>query len=253
MTNQIEEFEAWLNRTGKSRNTIRMYVTKVSEWQRSGYEQSEWITDEREYGASASNIKMMLAAIRSYNKFAGIINSEINDYSAPPLPMPQPHPVAGGIETVRAVLTSTPMGAHRAAVALGALAGLRVAETIAATRSDIVLGRLMVRGKGGKFRRIPISDELAMELECIETERFVPICNASARRGITKVFTRASVTNVIGEQVSSHDLRATFATHVYNKHKDIRLTQILLGHSQITHTQLYLGVDDSALVEAVNL
>lgn len=251
--NQIAEFESWLTRTGKSRNTIRMYVRKVSDWQKSGLTQSEWITEEREDGASAANIKMMLASVRSYNKFAGIVDNEINDYQAPPVAPPTPHPVAGGIGAVRRVLSANPPGPHRAAVALGALAGLRVSETVALTRDDIVLNNLIVKGKGEKVRKVPISEELSRELEIIETERLVPICNASARRAITKLFKRAGITNVVGKQVASHDLRATFATEVYQKSNDIRLVQVLLGHSQVTTTQVYLGVDNDDLRNAVAL
>lgn len=251
--NQIAEFESWLTRTGKSRNTIRMYVRKVSDWQKSGLTQSEWITEEREDGASAANIKMMLASVRSYNKFAGIIDNEINDYQAPPVAPPTPHPVAGGIDAVRRVLSANPPGPHRAAVALGAFAGLRVSETVALTQNDILLDSLVIKGKGEKIRKVPISEELASELELIETDRLVPICNASARRAITKLFKRAGITNVIGKQVASHDLRATFATSVYQNTKDIHIVQQLLGHAQITTTQVYLGVNNDDLKNAVKL
>ena len=250
---QSDEFRSWLSRTGKSTNTIRMYVHKIDEWQSSELTPTEWIEDAREMGASAASVKMMLAAIRSYSKFTGESFPEIIDYKAPPVPAPRAHPLAGGIADARralAVATHTP---HAAAIALGSFAGLRVSESIALTRGDIQNGELVVKGKGSKVRRVPISTELEVHLNRIETWDLVPICNASARRGITKVFNRIGAVNVLGKPVSSHDLRATFATEVYTKSKDIKLVQELLGHESVETTQVYIGVSTDALRKAVEL
>lgn len=246
-------FRQWLTRTNRSQNTVRMYVGNVNRYLESGLTPTEWITREKEYGASASSIKMMLASIRAYHKFTGTVDSELSEYIPPSLPQPDPHPLPGGLDDVRRCLELPMLVSHRTAIALGAFAGTRAAETISLTQSDIRSGSLYIKGKGERYRIVPISDELAMHLDYVETDRLVPLQNASVRKAITNAFRRAGVKGHNGENVSSHDLRATFATAVYQKTNDIVMVQRLLGHSQVTQTQNYLGISRTDMENAVKL
>lgn len=139
------------------------------------------------------------------------------------------------------------------AVALGGLAGLRVSETISLTRDDVLgTGELRVKGKGEKTRRIPISSELARYLDKMPASgRLVAMSNAGARKAITTAAVNAGVTGHDGGVVSSHDLRATFATALYRATRDIVLVQRLLGHSDVKTTQVYVGTDETASRAAV--
>lgn len=252
-TYDVEGYRAWLMRTNRSQNTIRMYTSKIADLAGSGLIPTQWIYEARQNELSAAAVKMMLAAVRSYNKYAGISDRELDEFNSPTLPEPNPHPLPNGLIDVRLALEFTNNRAHKTAIVLGAMAGCRVSESISLTQSDIKEGRLHIHGKGDKYRRVPISEELKFHLSMVETEQLVPICNQSARKGIITTFKRAGITSKGGKSVSSHDLRATFATETYNKTKNLRTTQVLLGHSSISMTQRYLGVSDFDLEMAVEL
>lgn len=248
----VEGFRAWLERTNRSGNTIRMYVSRINDLDNSGLESTEWLSRAKSNGLSASSIKTMFAAVNSYNKYAKITDDELSEFRVPRQAEPSPHPLPGGINDVRKALNYAYTPSHRIAIALGGFAGCRVDESISLTCNDIKSGFLVIKGKGEKFRKVPISEELYRELSMVDTERLVPLCNASARKAITAVFKRAGIKGKDDKPVSSHDLRATFATEVYNNTNNILKVQRLLGHSSVITTQRYLGIDDQAMIEAVN-
>lgn len=250
---ETANYRAWLERINRSDNTVRAYVSKVDSYLASGMTATGWLNDAKINGASPSTIKSMLAAIKSYNKFAGIVDQEILEYNPPMVRPPAPHPLPGGLADVRMALAAVTHAPHRSAIALGAFAGCRVDESISLTKDDIHGNTLVIKGKGTKIREVPISLELKGYLEIIETHRLVPISNASARKGITAAFKRVGISGMNGKAVSSHDLRATFATAVYRKTGDALIVQRLLGHSSITDTQRYIGVDKSDMEKAVVL
>lgn len=249
--NNLDGFANWLNRTNRSDSTVRLYVGRINELHNSGLNSADWVNQAKEDGLSPATVKLRLAAVKSYNKFMKIIDEDINDFIPPVLPPPSPHPVPGGIDTIRLVLAATSPGTARSAVALGALAGCRVAESISLSKSSIKGNSLIITGKGNKTRRVPISGELFRELELIHTELLVPVCNATARKAITAAFKRNKIIGAHGKDVTSHDLRATFATEVYSRTGDIVVVQRLLGHSNVADTQRYIGVENSRLESAV--
>lgn len=250
----LPHWEKSLVARGRSRVTAKKYAALLAEFHDSQSGQgaladqlADWITRSRECGQAAATIRLKLAAARSYSKWRG---EPMGEYKAPPLPPASPHPLPGGIADVERMLAME-SGAGRAAVALGALAGLRVQESISVTRDSvrIINGRkfLVVKGKGDKVRNVPVSSRLNLELELMPySGRLVPLSNSGARAAITRIARKAKVTGHDGEDVSSHDLRATFASAVYEKTKDIRLVQILLGHASILTTQVYIKIKDDA-------
>lgn len=135
---------------------------------------------------------------------------------------------------------------HAALIALCGLVGLRISEALAVRPShfDLHKMQLVVLGKGDKERIVPISPEAWEVLQYPTTRAF---CNGNALVvGMQDRAARAMVTRVakaakLQRRVSSHDLRATFATEVYNKTLDQRLVQILLGHASSATTEIYVG------------
>lgn len=143
--------------------------------------------------------------------------------------------------------------------------GLRVSELTSLT-SGIFFSDddfLFIRGKGNKERIVPIGS-IAREWvkRYLETERplFVkPQSNDALflnRRG--GALSRMSIWNIIRENsiragiqsaVSPHTLRHSFATHLLEGGCDLRIVQELLGHSNITTTEIYTHVDQEHLVE----
>jgi site-specific recombinase XerD len=147
---------------------------------------------------------------------------------------------------------------QKALVALLGFCGLRVAEALAVRPSHFDLNdmELVVRGKGDKTRRLPVSEE-AWEFLLMPTTRafcandteIVGIQDRAARALITRLGIKAG----LSRRVSSHDLRATFATAVYDKTLDQRVVQELLGHSSGEQTELYIGVSRAKMKAAVEL
>jgi site-specific recombinase XerD len=147
---------------------------------------------------------------------------------------------------------------HRALVALCGFIGCRVGEALSVRPSDIDLGSMVLKvdGKGDKIRFVPISTEAWGYMADAVTaaflngdERIINVQERVARQNITTLAKRAG----LSRHVSSHDLRSTFSTAVYDKTGDIRLVQELLGHSSVETTQIYIGVKHQKMRDAVEL
>lgn len=147
---------------------------------------------------------------------------------------------------------------HQALIALCGLEGCRIAEALAVRPKDFDVNEmeLSIRGKGDKTRIVPISTNAWGVLQPPVTRAFigggcevVGLKDRFARRIITDLGKRAG----LRRPISSHDLRATFATEVYNRTLDIRLVQELLGHSSSQTTELYTGIDRAKMKQAVEL
>jgi site-specific recombinase XerD len=143
-------------------------------------------------------------------------------------------------------------------VALCGLCGLRIAESLSVRPSHFNFTdlTLSVRGKGDVTRIIPVSDEAWEVLFPAVSQAFItgdnpPIIDFKdrfARSLITKLGERAG----LSRRVASHDLRATFATAVYNATLDQRLVQELLGHASGNTTEIYIEVALKSKKAAVN-
>ena len=133
--------------------------------------------------------------------------------------------------------------------------GLRVSELISLKFNDIDLTNDFVRviGKGSKERIVPISD-LAVKWLSIYLNQYRPIIlknkdseylfisNALkpiSRQGFFKIIKQEVRRAGIKKDVSPHVLRHSFATHLLNHGADLRVIQELLGHSDISTTQIY--------------
>lgn len=133
--------------------------------------------------------------------------------------------------------------------------GLRVSELVNLKLSNIDFNECVVRvfGKGSKERIVPMND-ITMEnlkeyidnhrnyLLKLKTSDYVFINNNGtgiSRVGFFKILKKICEDNGIDKTVSPHTLRHSFATHLLNNGADIRVIQELLGHSNLTTTQIY--------------
>jgi len=217
---------------------------------------AQWLTTTRKV-MSPKTITRRLTSVRAYGRWAGL-GSILDDYKAPTPAKGDPHPLPEGIDGVRRLLNATQNEKQRALIALCGLCGCRVSEALSITASSFDLNRMVltIRGKGDKTRRVPVSNEAWEVLQnrvfrsfCENDAPVVGLADRFARRVITDLGVKAK----LERRVSSHDLRATFATAVYNKTLDIRVVQILMGHGQSSTTELYIGVEQEKLQGAVNL
>lgn len=136
--------------------------------------------------------------------------------------------------------------------------GLRVSELVGLTMSDISLRQGVVRviGKGNKERLVPLGEEAVYWLETygawssVAAQWYVyrrPVSSQRAQQMTRQTFWHrikhyATLAGIDSEKLSPHVLRHAFATHLLNHGADLRVVQMLLGHSDLSTTQIYTHV-----------
>jgi integrase/recombinase XerD len=164
---------------------------------------------------------------------------------------------------LRAPDVTTPLGLRdRAMLELMYASGLRVSELIGLKSVDISLAQGVVRviGKGDKERLVPLGEEAAAAIEQYLKEARPALCEQQARDalfvttqsaksggGMTRqmfwrLIKRYALLSGVTTPISPHTLRHAFATHLLNHGADLRVVQLLLGHSDISTTQIYTHV-----------
>lgn len=146
--------------------------------------------------------------------------------------------------------------------------GLRVAELVGLNLDDLDLaGRLArVRGKGGKERLVMIGTPAYQALHLyfmVRRELLTPDSPPSGReavflnyrggrlttRSVARLVAKWALQAGLGQPLSPHGLRHTFATHLLEGQADLRAVQEMLGHAQLSTTQKYLHVNLDYLME----
>ena len=142
--------------------------------------------------------------------------------------------------------------------------GLRVTELVELTASQISLnqGLVQIQGKGGKERLVPMGDPALNWIMRFQREGRQALlkgrqCNAffPTRRGSGmtrqafwyRIKLYAQIADIPAKRLSPHTLRHAFATHLVNHGADLRVVQLLLGHSALSTTQIYTHVAQARL------
>ncbi len=144
----------------------------------------------------------------------------------------------------------------RAILELLYASGLRVSELIGLKKTDVNLeaGFLLALGKRSKERAVPLSTyaKEAIEAYLSQAKPKGPFLfpnrqgNPMTRQAVWKIIRRYA--SLLGkEDVSPHTIRHTFATHLLEGGADLRSVQLLLGHEDISTTQIYTHVDSKRL------
>ncbi len=136
--------------------------------------------------------------------------------------------------------------------------GLRVTELINLTQSQINLNQGVIRivGKGDRERLIPLGEECqnwirkfcaSARLDILmdrQTDYLFPTRrgNRMTRQAFWHIIKRYGAKAGISKKLSPHSLRHAFATHLLNHGADLRVVQMLLGHSDLSTTQIYTHV-----------
>ena len=136
-------------------------------------------------------------------------------------------------------------------------AGLRVSELVNLRMTDLRQGVLRVIGKGSKERLVPIGEEALLWLDRFINESRPSLLKGNGAADVVfpsnrgdfmtrqafwyriKAYARVAA---IRTSLSPHTLRHAFATHLLNHGADLRVVQLLLGHSDLTTTQIYTHV-----------
>lgn len=144
--------------------------------------------------------------------------------------------------------------------------GVRVTELISLELSQINLqmGVVRVFGKGSKERLVPIGDVAVdwvseyLKVARPALMRGQGVCNAAfvtrrgqamSRQAFWYLIKRYAADAGIGQKLSPHTLRHAFATHLLNHGADLRVLQMLLGHSDLSTTQIYTHIAQARLQE----
>lgn len=146
---------------------------------------------------------------------------------------------------------------HRLLLMTTYSAGLRASETLALKPENIDSKRMLIKvtGKGGKQRYTLLSQKLLPELrKYYKAYRPEGLLFPSHRKGkplnyetIRSVYEKARKKARVNRGVGVHTLRHSFATHLLEAGYDIRKIQVLMGHSRLTTTTIYLHVSRETL------
>jgi integrase/recombinase XerD len=155
--------------------------------------------------------------------------------------------------------TDDPLGHRdRAMLELLYATGLRVSELINIKQSQINFnqGVLRIVGKGDRERLIPLGDESQRWLKDFidgprmeillerQTDYLFPTRRGDrmTRQAFWHIIKRYAEKSGVRKKMSPHSLRHAFATHLLNRGADLRVVQLLLGHSDLSTTQIYTHV-----------
>lgn len=155
--------------------------------------------------------------------------------------------------------TDEPLGHRdRAMLELLYATGLRVSELINLKQSQVNFnqGVLRIIGKGDRERLIPLGEEAQRWLRDFidgprteillgrQTDYFFPTRRGDrmTRQAFWHIIKRYAQKSGIDKKLSPHSLRHAFATHLLNRGADLRVVQLLLGHSDLSTTQIYTHV-----------
>lgn len=287
MLSKIDDFLNFLIvEKGYSRNTIEAYKNDLSQFARFLQEQSidDWkqvtrdsLTDfifdmkAREY--SSSTVARKIAAVRAFLHFlvseSILMDDPTENLDSPSVTKRLPRPISPeDIESLLAAPNSE-QGARgirdRALLELLYATGMRVTEVVSLEVDDVNLASSTVRclGKGSKERIIPIYSQAARALdEYLEKGRSDLIKDPEekalfvnhrgerlTRQGLWLIIKRYVKQVGISDLVTPHTLRHSFATHMLNGGADLRNVQKLLGHANISTTQVYTQVSNKHLRE----
>jgi integrase/recombinase XerD len=222
-------------------------------------------------GLSPRSVARAVACLRGFYRFAAI---ERKQESSPADDLRPPRAWAAlpkflSLDEVDRLLAqpdpSTPRGLRdKALVEVLYATGLRVSELVALRAGDLNLddGYLTCIGKGDKQRMVPLGHEAADWVRRYIREgrpRLLKKKNspwlfvnarggaALSRVGFWKVLKEYGMTAGISRDISPHVLRHSFATHLLERGADLRMIQVMLGHADLSTTQIYTHVLEARL------
>jgi integrase/recombinase XerC len=219
-----------------------------------------YIAGRHKSGIGSRTIQRELAALRSFYRFLLKTNQAENNpaqhVQAPKGSKRLPHVL--DVDQMMGMLNATPDSVLEvrdlAMFELFYSSGLRLSELVMLDLLDIDFseGFLRVRfGKGGKQRQLPIGKKALDALKVWLANRpvsgqavFVSLQGRRlSQRSVQLRLDRWGKKNGIAEHLHPHMLRHSFASHLLEASKDIRAVQELLGHSNISTTQIYTHLD----------
>ncbi len=273
----VREFLTYIQvEKGLARNSLASYgrdLARLEAWAKDQGKAIEdlaradlrgWIADLSREGLSPASVSRAVSAARGLFRFL-MLDGHIQTHPAEDLSTPQGNAYLPRFLTedemerlLAAPDISTDEGIRdRAMMELMYAAGLRVSELVGLKRTDVNLdaGLVACHGKGSKERRVPIGKSATHWLQKYQSVRarfgkgnnphlFLNSLGAMLTRNFAWAMIKRHAQSARLDHVSPHTLRHSFATHLLQRGADSRSVQALLGHSDISTTQIYTHITD---------
>jgi len=279
----IDQFldAAWVEQ-GLSENTLSAYRSDLrifAEWlkgksmlEADNGQLSDFLASRYKAGIASRSSARILSSLR---RFYGYYIRENRISVDPTALLASPHigkllPMSLSEQDVELLLAAPEVSNHqgyrdKAMLEMLYATGLRVSELVGLKFEQISFRQGVVRitGKGNKERLVPIGEEAMSWLEgymgqarkALLGQRqcdYLFVTNRAGgmtRQAFWHIIKRHAKKAGINKELSPHTLRHAFATHLLNHGADLRVVQLLLGHSDLSTTQIYTHIADARLKE----
>ncbi|RTR35942.1 tyrosine recombinase XerC [Shewanella canadensis] len=271
----FQKFESYLSAERQlSKHTVRNYLYELERVSKRLDETTSWLDVTREQlqgalsqihrqGLSARSISLTLSAIKQFCDFL-LKEGAIQANPAMSLSAPKQNkllPKNMDLDSVTHLLEiegDDPLSVRdKAIMELFYSSGLRLAELAALDVKDISFSERQVKvmGKGSKERIVPVGNMAMHAIECwLTCRKGVVACEDDAlfvtgkgkrlaHRSIQARLTKWGQEQALNMRVHPHKLRHSFATHMLESSADLRAVQELLGHANLSTTQIYTSLD----------
>ena len=276
----IREYLSYLRvEKGLAKNSLSAYehdLSKLKAWaEKNGLAMEaltrqdlrEWLIDLGRTKLTDNSKRRMVSALRGFYKFL-MIDGHLKNNPAENLDLPQKglylpkflNQAEMDILLAAPDVSTEPGLRDRALIELMYACGLRVSEAVDLKIHDIDIesGILTTTGKGGKTRRVPVGSSAVEWLKSYLSVRrkkenieianvFVTLTGHPLNRQSIYKLVREYGEKVGLTEISPHTLRHSFATHLVQNRADIRSVQQMLGHADISTTQIYTHMTDAHL------
>lgn len=254
----LEEFAAWLARErkiGAPNEVTREFIT-------------DYLADRKKGGLAAASIKLIVVAVKIFFRFLAARKRIALDI-AETLPLPRIERYAPATlnelqvaDFLESFQPDVPLARRdRAMAELLYASGLRISELTTARLENLDLenGVIRVTGKGNKMRLVPFGAKAREAVAAyLNHERPALVKKRTGSEIFLSVRGTGLTTNRVwqilkkaaaraGLHVHPHMLRHSFATHLLTNGADLRIIQEMLGHADISTTQVYTHVDQGRL------
>ncbi len=248
---------------------------KISSWEKVKItDVTKFIRTLHNLGLSSSSISRNLSAIRSFHKFL-LMENYVQTDPAKPVDSPKlwrKLPVVLDQHEMAKLLTQPDVISFlgirdRAILEFLYATGVRISELLNLKRSNLLfeVGFVRVWGKGQKERIIPIGEVAIEWVEKYLAESRPHLRSANSRdrvflnargsplsrMGVWKILKKYVNLSGIKKNVSPHTFRHSFATHLLEGGADLRAVQEMLGHADISATQIYTHLDREYLKQVI--
>ena len=232
----------------------------------------DFLSDFKKQGFSDTTTVRNIVSIKQFFKYL-LVEKIIKENPTSQIRTPRMKKSIPGVITLQEVERvlaspdeSTPEGIRDTAMLEVLYAtGIRASELIGLKLNDVnfEMGFVIVYGKGSKERIVPMGEKALEKLKpYMESSRPALLKTKESkalfvtrrgkgmtRQGFWKLIKTHAINSGIAKNISPHTLRHSFATHLLERGADLRSIQIMLGHSDISTTQIYTHVESERLKE----